>query len=102
MPCFTAVESSCTLYMNPPRPARGRKAETECALIAAVDVTARVVHRERNASDIANLCQILDVNAVIGQLSANRLQIFALRAQIVCQPGEGAGFQRGALLLARL
>ncbi len=79
---------------------RGRKAGAERALIAAVDVAAGVIDRERHAPDIPDLRQILDINAVIGQFGAHRPQIFALRAQIVRQSGEGAGFQRVELLLA--
>ena len=65
-----------------------------------MDVAARVKDRERHASDITDLRQILDINTVIGQFGADGPQVFALRAQIVGEFGEGAGFQRLELLLA--
>jgi hypothetical protein len=79
MPCLTAVESSWT---HEPTIAQERddrkigapylcaesrrKAKAERALIAAVDVSARPIDRERHAPDIADLGQILDVNASSG------------------------------------
>jgi hypothetical protein len=76
MPCLTAVESSWTHEPTIARDRDGRKigapylfaesrrkAKAERALIAAVDVSARPIDRERHAPDIADLGQILDVNA---------------------------------------
>ena len=38
--------------------------------------------------DIADLRQILDIDAVIGQFGADRLEVFALRAERVGEAGE--------------
>src|SRR6516162_10043596 len=60
---------------------RGRKAEAQGALVTAMDVGARVVDRKSHPPDIADLRQILDINAFVRQLGADRLEIGALRSQ---------------------
>jgi hypothetical protein len=69
---------------------RGRKTEPQRVLIAAVDVGARLIDRERHPADIADLRQVLDIDAVIGQFGADRPQIFALWAELFLNPGEGS------------
>src|SRR5262245_12736567 len=44
---------------------RRRKAETQSALVAAMDVGERVIDRERHASDISDLRQIFDIDSFV-------------------------------------
>src|SRR5439155_5910896 len=78
-----------------------RKAEAQGALIAAVDIGPRAVDRERHPPDIADLGQVLDIDPVLGELVADRPEIFALRAELLGDVGKGAGLQSLELLLAR-
>src|SRR5439155_19875876 len=79
----------------------GRKAEAQRALVAAMNVGPWPVDRERHPPDIADLRQILDIDPVLGQFGADRLQELTLRAELVGEFGEGAGLQSLELVLAR-
>src|SRR5271156_2467063 len=84
MPCLTAVDSSWTLYMKPPSP------ETETTGRSGRPTLApRAVARERHPPDIADLRQILDIDPVIGQFGADRLEVFALRTELVGEVCQG-------------
>src|SRR5215472_7047637 len=103
MPCFTAVDRDRDHRQVGARDfsaERGRKTEAERALIPAMDVAARAVDRERHAPDIADLRQILDINAVLGQLGTDRVEVFALRAELVGERGASAGLQSLELVSA--
>jgi len=66
-----------------------------------VDVGARAVDRERHPPDIADLGQILDIDPVIGQFGADRLEVLALRAELIGEVGEGTSLQSFELVLKR-
>ena len=59
-----------------------------------MDVGARLVDREGQPADIADLRQILDINAVIRQFGADRCEVFALRAERLFEARRGLRLQR--------
>src|SRR5262249_12845067 len=60
---------------------------------ARVDVGARRIDRKGDAADIADLGQILDINAVIRKFGADRIEIFALRPERRLEPRPGLDLQ---------
>ena len=65
---------------------RRRIAEAERPLIAAVQVGARAVDRKGEPADIADLGQILDIDAVVRQFGADGGEILALRPERFLEP----------------
>ena len=83
------------------RAERCRITVAERPLIAAVDVSARPVDREGEAADIADLCQILDIDTLIGEFGADRREVLALGAERLLETRLRLSLQLLELALAR-
>ncbi len=66
-----------------------------------MDVGARRVDRKGEPADIADLSQILDIDAVIGQFGADRVEILALQPERFLDARPGCRLQLLQFTLAR-